>query len=90
MPESSTRLVVPDHRQIQRRRSADDEAYYNQDPSSSSEVHLPRDGLNTGLNTQVADTLLKYIISSEDPGLKAALRELITHDSKVIESIQDD
>lgn len=89
MPESSTRLVVPDHRQIQRRRSADDETHYNQDPSSSS-VHLPSDGLNTGLNTQVADTLLKYIISSEDPGLKAALRELITHDSKVIDSIQDD
>ncbi len=40
-----------------------------------------------GLNSQVADTLLKYIISSEDSNLKAALRELLNQDSEVISSL---
>ena len=44
-------------------------------------------GAAGGLNTQVADSLLKYIMSSDDPKLKAALRELIVQDTHVTESL---
>lgn len=54
---------------------------------TTNEVKVP--GEAGGLNTQIADTLLRFIITSEDPSLKAALRDLITQDSNVVSSISE-
>ncbi len=42
------------------------------------------------LSQQMADTLIKYILSSEDQGLKSALRQIITNDPQVMQAIQND
>lgn len=83
--ESDT-FLSPHVQQRPRRKSTPDESHY--DPSSLpnttvgslDESMLGGSGLNS---SAVAGTLLKMIMSSEDPGLKAALRELIAQDSDI-------
>lgn len=76
-------LLIPDNPHNRTRRSANDVLYNDSPPMAPSSAPV-------GINTQVADKLLKYIISSEDAGLKAALRDLIVQDSQVSESIHGD
>lgn len=58
-------------------------------PISSKPTALKEAEEGGALNTEVAGTLLRYIITSEDPSLKEALRDLITKDSKVVSSIKE-
>ena len=67
-----------------RRRSTDDSGYRESKKQSGAQVGEEELG---ELNPQVAGKLLKMIFSSEDPGLKAALREFISQDSSVAGSI---
>ena len=54
---------------------------------TSSKAMVPKEADEAGLDTQIAGTLLRYIISSEDSSLKEALRDLITKDSSAVCSI---
>ena len=42
------------------------------------------------LSQQMADTLIKYILASDDPTLKLALREIVTSDPQVMRAIHTD
>lgn len=89
----TTTLLIPENPHNRGRRKSANDALYDTDPPvgpSSAPGGLAGDLMAGGINTQVADTLLKYIISSEDAGLKAALRDLIVQDSHVTESIHGD
>lgn len=61
-------------------------------PISAPPQRLPTDTAPAAnpLSQQMADTLIKYILSSEDPGLKNALRQIITNDPHVMQAIQSD
>jgi hypothetical protein len=76
-----TNFLIPESaHNRQRRRSANDEPYPQapREVASSAPGGLGGDLMAAGgVNKQVADTLLKYIMSSDDPNLKAALRDLV-------------
>ena len=78
--EDKPKLLTPKQPQRIRRRSEGEERI----------KETMGDELASSLSTSVADTILKYIISSEDPGLKAALRNLITQDSECVSSLNAD
>ena len=46
-------------------------------------------GEDNPLNQQMADTLIKYILASNDPNLKTALRNIITSDPAVMNVIKE-
>ncbi len=73
-------FLTPGTTERRRTRSTDDMTHRKASPERAGEEEQ--------LNTEVAGKLLSYIMTSEDPGLKAALRELISQDSSVASSIQ--
>lgn len=58
-------------------------------PPQAPPTDAPAPAVNP-LSQQMADTLIKYILSSEDPGLKNALRQIITNDPQVLQAVQND
>ena len=54
----------------------------------SSEDSSPMAGPNPFTN-QMVDSMLKYILASNDPSLKDALREIITSDPKLMDSLKE-
>ena len=58
-------------------------------PPLSAPPERPR-STNNPLNQQMADTLIKYILASDDPELKTKLREIITSDPDVMKAIGPD
>ena len=58
-------------------------------PPLSAPPERPQSTSNP-LNQQMADTLIKYILASEDPQLKSKLREIITSDPDVMKAIGSD
>ena len=61
-------------------------------PLSAPPQRLPTDTSQAAnpLSQQMADTLIKYILASEDPGLKDALRQIITSNPQAMKVIQGD
>ena len=56
---------------------------------SRSDAKVQQNVEDGPLNPQMADKLLRFIIKSEDPSLKEALRDLIAQDSNVVNSINE-
>lgn len=67
-------------------------------PSSSlsppqPELHPRRKSEGSGenpINQEMADTLIKYILASNDPSLKLALRNIVTSDPQVLKSLNEE
>jgi len=85
-----TKLQVPE-RPPRPRHKSEGEADLNPPPvpvKNPDSVHGMGDGTEA-LNKDVANTLLKFIIKSEDESLKNALRDLIKEDSGLVHSLND-
>ena len=84
----STQLQVPERPPRPRHKS---EGESDSDPPPLKPVKHSASVPNEkeSLNADVANTLLRFIITSEDQSLKNALRDLINQDSKVVTSLSD-
>ena len=88
---SKAKLQVPPPRPPRPRHKSEGEADLTPPPipaKGSASLHDKSDSAE-GLNQDVANTLLKYIIKSEDETLKNALRDLIKEDSDLVHSLND-
>ena len=77
-------LLTPERPRRIRRKSAGDTTDQSAAASPCQGEKLLEGG---GINTQVAESLLRCILSSEDENLKDALRDLITKDSEALTRI---
>lgn len=73
----ASQYLVPDTEHSRNKRRSANNNQPQEEIASSAPGSVGGDLMAGGLDTQVADKLLKYLISSDDPNVKAVLRDLV-------------
>ena len=74
----------PTREEHRRRRRGSDQGYSSSERSEAGEI-----GNSNPFSQQMADSLIKYILSSKDEGLKSALRDIVSSNPDVQESLNN-
>ena len=77
-------IESPTREEHRRRRRGSDQGYSSSERSEAGEI-----GNSNPFSQQMADSLIKYILSSKDEGLKSALRDVVSGNPDVQEALNN-